>query len=151
MFRLEHSISFMVERSNVRIPRPVRFLLTGAANTFVGVAVIFGLKGIFDANDYLANAFGYLTGLIVSFTGNAGWTFSFGGPRVPAAARFVALVAIAYLANVIGLSVAKYWIGMNSYLAQLVGIVPYTALMYFGMKHFVFPGDGAGEGATDGA
>ena len=129
----------------MRVPRPVRFLLTGAANTLVGVAVIFGLKWIFDANDYLANALGYLTGLLVSFMGNARWTFSFEGPRAPAVARFVVLVAIAYLANLGGLFVAKYWIGMNSYLAQLAGIVPYAAFMYLGMKHFVFAENGAGK------
>lgn len=135
---------FVVASHSSRVPRPVRFLLTGAANTLVGIVVIFGLKALLGANDFLANALGYLTGMLVSFVGNANWTFSFTGPPGRAFPRFALIVALAYGANLAAFTLAAYAIGVNSYLAQLAGVGPYALLMYFGMKHYVFPAQGTG-------
>jgi putative flippase GtrA len=116
----------------------VRYVLVGAVNTVLGLLAIYACKWLFRLDDLHANLIGYTAGLAISFTLNKRWTFRFAGPALPALARFVLVIALAYLANlaaVLGLIAA----GMNGYLAQAVGIVPYTIVGYLGSRLFAFP------------
>jgi putative flippase GtrA len=51
--------------------------------------------------------------------------------------RFVLVVVVAYLANIATVYVAL-GLAINGYLAQAVGIVPYTVVGYLGAAFFVF-------------
>lgn len=108
----------------------------GVANTLVGLLVIYAAKwgGLADLP---ANALGYLTGLAVSYVLNARWTFSFRGRPAVAVPRFVLVVVSAYLANIATVYVAL-GLAINSYIAQALGIVPYTVVGYLGAAFFVF-------------
>jgi putative flippase GtrA len=117
------------------LQRLVRFALTGLANSFVGWAVIFaclwaGVDGL------AANAAGYATGLVLSFTLNRRYVF---GVTVAASgkeiARFLAAFAIAYAANVAVLLLAQSVLGAGSALAQLPAIAAYV-LIFFMLSHF---------------
>jgi putative flippase GtrA len=117
---------------------PIRFLLVGALNTFAGLTVIYALKWTLGVHDLAANVCGYAVGLTISYFLNARWTFAYRGAHGPAAPRFALTVAAAYLANLATVSVAIYGLGLNGYLAQALGILPYTVVNYFGCKLFVF-------------
>lgn len=117
-----------------------RFVLVGLANTVVGLGTIYGLKWAFGMHDVAANVIGYSVGLVMSYTLNSMWSFSYRGSVQPVLLRYVIMTALAYLANLAAVSAALYWWHANSYVAQALGIVPYALVGYFGSKHFVFSG-----------
>jgi putative flippase GtrA len=116
----------------------VRFVLVGALNTLTGLLVIYALKYVFGMPDIGANLFGYAIGLTVSYTLNRRWTFSYRGGHQGAIARFALLTIVAYAANLACVCAAIYLFSVNSYIAQTIGIVPYTLISYFGSRLFVF-------------
>ncbi len=118
--------------------RFVRFLLVGLLNTGVGLSVIYLAKWLLAMGDASANLLGYSVGLIVSFSVNRRWTFDHDGPLLRGFAKFVLVIATAYAVNLITvLGAIEVW-QLNGYLAQPLGIVPYTLLSYLGLKLFVF-------------
>jgi putative flippase GtrA len=123
--------------------QPVRFMLVGIANTLTGILTIYGLKWLLGVHDVLANFVGYAVGLCLSYVLNARWTFSFRGSFSTALPRFVLVIAAAYLANLATVSAALYWLYLDSYLAQVTGVVPYALVTYFGSKRFAFNGNWA--------
>src|SRR5687767_6463258 len=56
----------------------VRFLLTGAANTLLGLGIIYALK-LLGLHDVPANLLGYAFGIWISYAMHAKWTFSYAG------------------------------------------------------------------------
>lgn len=115
----------------------LRYLIVGAANTLFGLFVIYGCKWLFGLGDVAANATGYGFGIALSFLLNKRWTFAYDGAALPALVRFVIVVAIAYLANLMTV-VLLIAMGVNGYLAQALGIIPYTLIGYAGSRLFAF-------------
>ena len=115
-----------------------RFLIVGGANTLLGLSVIYAAKGLGQFGDVSANVLGYSAGLVLSFTLNRRWTFAHFGPRLPALARFLFVALAAYGLNLATVMIAISHFGVNSYIAQALGITPYTLTSYFGSKHFAF-------------
>jgi putative flippase GtrA len=116
----------------------IKFLLVGVVNTLGGLSTICLLKWLLEANDAAANAGGYFIGLMISFTLNRQWTFGHSGAVMPAAARFVAVFAVAYLANLGTVLTLIQQFGVNGYLAQAIGVLPYTTLFYLGSRYVAF-------------
>ena len=116
----------------------IGFLLVGVANTLVGLSVIYLIKWLGAAGDTIANACGYVFGLLVSFILNRNWTFRHSGTVLPAAIRFLMVFAIAYAANLGVVLILIHQVGVNGYFAQLLGVPPYTALFYLGSRYFAF-------------
>ena len=115
-----------------------RYLLIGLLNTFVGLGIIFFLKWAVSFSDILANLCGYIIGFIVSFFLNKNWTFQFQGANHITVLKFALLVILAYVAN---LAIVVFTVGhweINGYIAQAMGIFPYTAINYLGSKYWVF-------------
>jgi len=125
-------------------PTLVRFVLVGIANTFIGLTVIYLLKGLFHAGDSLANLVGYIVGFLFSFTFNGKWTFQFRDATWVTFAKFAFVVAIAYLVNLGIVLLAVDGLHVNSYLGQAMGILPYSAITYLGCKYLVFVARDAG-------
>jgi putative flippase GtrA len=121
-----------------RLREVEKFLTVGAANTLVGLAVIYAAKWFFRIGDIGANALGYSVGLLLSFTLNSRWTFAYRGANVPAFAKFTLVTLVAYAANLVTVLVSIRWFGVNEYLAQAAGVVPYTLIGYLGSKHLAF-------------
>lgn len=115
-----------------------KFLSVGVVNLLVGLSVIYAAKWFFGVGDIAANALGYSIGLVVSFFLNSGWTFSYRGPRVPAMAKFVVVALVAYSMNLLTVIIAIDYIHLNDYLAQALGIPPYTLTSYLASKYLVF-------------
>lgn len=125
----------------------VRFLLVGAVNTAVGLAVILGLQLGFNVPAQLANAGGYAVGLIVSFTLNRRLVFSRGGTVRRAVARYGMAALAGFTLNQLVLALADRLFGhgpLAAGAAQCVAVASYTAVL-FGLCHgWVFrepPGD----------
>ena len=123
-----------------------KFLSVGVANTLVGLAVIYTMKWFFLFDDVTANAIGYAVGLIVSFTLNSRWTFAYRGPVVPALLKFALVAVVAYGANLLTVLIAINQLGINDYIAQALGVPPYTITSYLASKYLVFGKKTAPEG-----
>jgi putative flippase GtrA len=116
----------------------VRFVIVGGINTTVGLLTIWLLKWLGGLSDFTANLGGYALGVCVSFLLNRSWTFSFKGAWLPSIARFLVVVAVAYLANLGVVLLLAQKFGVNGYLAQMFGVPPYTILFYLGSRYFAF-------------
>ncbi len=75
----------------------IRFLAVGCMNTLVTLLVIFLLKSAAGINPYIANATGYVAGLINSFIWNRIWVFHSAGHRLQEAARFFVGFGLCYM------------------------------------------------------
>jgi putative flippase GtrA len=115
----------------------VRFLLTGVANTLLGLAIIYALK-LAGMHDLPANLLGYAIGIWISYALHASWSFSYRGSVRAALPRYVLVTLLAYAANLAAVSIALYWWRLNGYVAQACGIPPYAMVGYLGSRLFVF-------------
>ena len=115
----------------------VRFLLTGAANTLLGLCIIYALK-LAGMHDVPANMLGYAIGISISYALHAAWSFSYRGSVRAALPRSVLVTLLAFTANLAVVSVALYWWGLNGYIAQAFGIPPYVLVGYLGSRLYVF-------------
>jgi putative flippase GtrA len=124
--------------SRWKLPEFGRFLSVGAVNTLVGLLVIFAGKAFFGLGDVAANAVGYAVGVLLSFRLNSRWTFGYQGAQWPAFAKFLVITAVAYAANLLTVLVAIRYLGVNAYLAQAMGVPPFTLTTYLASKYLVF-------------
>ncbi len=115
-----------------------KFIIVGALNTALGLAVIFAAKALLGWGDLAANASGYSVGLLASFVLNRAWTFRDRGDVSPALVRFLGAFALAYVANLATVFGLRDLANVDSYLAQAAGVVPYTALFFLASRAFVF-------------
>jgi len=119
----------------------VRFLLVGGLNTLTGLGLIFIAKGFFGVGDVQANAFGYSVGMLVSYALNRSWTFAHRGSAGRSFLLFLVVQGSAYLLNlfcVMGL----IRLGVDTYLAQALGVPPYTIVSYLGSRYIAFAPSG---------
>ena len=117
---------------------PIKFAVVGVANTLTGLSLIYLCKWQLGFGDVTANSCGYSIGLALSFILNRRWTFRHSGPVLPALVRFLAIFILAYLSNLATVLVAIKSLGVNSYIAQAGGILPYTVIFFFGSRYFAF-------------
>lgn len=122
-----------------------RFLVVGVANTLAGLLTIFAAKYILGMGDILANMTGYAVGISLSFTLNARWTFRYSGKFLPAFTKFAIVLMLAYCLNLLTVMTAIRVFTINSYIAQALGIVPYTLFTYLASRLVVFPVEVAEE------
>lgn len=115
-----------------------RFLSVGVINTLVGLLTIYAAKWFWRLGDVAANAFGYSVGLTLSYVLNSRWTFAYRGPDLPALAKFAFISLVAYGMNLFTVMGAIVYLDMNGYVAQAIGIVPYTVTSYLASKYLVF-------------
>ena len=116
---------------------PVRFGLTGVANTFVGLGVIYLAKFALMMEDVPANMLGYAVGLGLSFGLNKNWTFRHQGPLRPALGRFLVVQVVAYCLN-LATVLAFLSFGINGYVSQITGIPVYMVVGYLGCRYWAF-------------
>ena len=123
----------------------IRYVVVGVANTCVGLGVIYAAMYFLHFSDARANALGYLVGVMVSFFLNRNWTFGHTGAVLPALTRFVSVLLLAYLANLATVLLLIDTFGVNRYIAQAAGVLPYTTVGYLGSRYVAFrrPGNGA--------
>ena len=116
----------------------VRFLLVGVVNTLVGLGIIYSAMYFLRLDIASANAMGYLIGILVSFSLNKTWTFGSSDRIVSSFVRYLLVLAIAYVANLATVLFVHSRFFLDPYLAQAMGIIPYTAIGYLGSRYFAF-------------
>lgn len=116
----------------------IRYLFVGIANTIVGLSTIYFAMYFLQLKVVYANALGYTVGVLLSFTLNKKWTFKSSDHVLYSLIRFLLVLALAYVANLgtVLLAVNKFQI--NPYIAQALGIIPYTAIGFLGSRYFAF-------------
>ena len=115
-----------------------KFLSVGVVNTATGLLIIYAAKWFLQLGDVAANACGYSVGLLVSYTLNSRWTFAYNGPRLYALVKFLMVALVAYAINLLTVVVAINYFEVNSYVAQAIGIPPYTITSFLLSKYLVF-------------
>lgn len=118
-----------------------KFLSVGVINTLTGLLIIYAAKWFLEAGDIIANVSGYVIGLLVSFTLNSRWTFSYNGHQFYALGKFLLVALIAYAANLLTVMIAIHYYELNSYIAQALGVPLYTLTSFFASKYWVFRAD----------
>jgi glycosyltransferase involved in cell wall biosynthesis/putative flippase GtrA len=122
-----------------------RYLAVGVVNTLVGLGTIYACLFFFGWSDVPANMFGYTVGIACGFALNRRWTFVDTAPPLPALLRYVLVLLTAYGVNLATVLAVRDLGGLNSYLAQAAGILPYTLLGYLGSRYFAFSPPSEGE------
>ncbi len=74
----------------------------------------------------------------MSFTLNKRWTLKHPGDPAGAFVRYLAVLMLAYAANLSATLYAIEVLHLNSYIAQVLGILPYTVTGYLGGRWFAF-------------
>jgi len=114
------------------------FFLVGVVNTLGTLSTIYLIKWLLSASDGAANACGYLVGITTSFLLNRQWSFRHTGAILPVLIPFLGVFAVAYLANLGTVLGLIHLFGVDGYLAQALGMLPYTTLFYIGARYAVF-------------
>jgi putative flippase GtrA len=117
----------------------MRFGVVGLANTMVGLLTIYLLKWPGGLGNTAANLGGYCVGLAMGFVLNRSWTFYHSGLWLPAFVRFFLVFVVAYATNLGMVLVLIDHFRINGYIAQALGIPPYTGVFYLGSRYFAFP------------
>lgn len=132
-----HVIHQMLSKLGLHLPL-VRFLIVGVANTLVGIGTIYAAMYFLGFDIVYANILGYTIGVIQSFLLNKRWTFDSSDRALSSFIRFLLVLAVAYGANLVTVVVANTAFEVNPYIAQALGIIPYTSTGYLGSRYFVF-------------
>jgi glycosyltransferase involved in cell wall biosynthesis/putative flippase GtrA len=115
-----------------------KFLLVGVVNTLVGLAAIYAAMYFLGFDTVAANALGYGVGILVSFLLNKQWTFANSDQAIPTLLRFLLVIGLAYAVNLAVVVAADYHFGLDKYLAQAMGLVPYTLTAFLGSRYYAF-------------
>jgi len=102
----------------------VKYCIIGGINTVICALVIYLLMR-WGYSLYISNLSGYCVGIISSYILNSMFTFS-RQLDILAATKFLLGVFIAYLANLLTISLAFFFISSQPYVVQAMGMVVYT-------------------------
>lgn len=114
-----------------------RYAGIGVLNTFVGFSVIFLLMGL-GASPVIANAGGYLVGLIMGFFVAKKTVFRSEGHVTAEGVRYLAAFLASFVINLLVLQCALALLRMNAIFAQFLAAATFTTIMYLLTRWLVF-------------
>lgn len=114
-----------------------RYVISGAANTAVGVAAIYAFMWL-GAGPYAANVLGYAAGLLFGYFNARSYVFRFSGHHRRSGPRYLATFAVCYALNLAVLKLAMDVLHWPQWLAQGAGIGTHAGLMFLLSRTFVF-------------
>ena len=123
----------------------IRYLLVGVVNTLVGLGAIYFAMYFLRLDIFQANALGYSVGILLSFGLNKAWTFRNNDQVIYSFLRYLLVLAVGYLANLATVLISNSHFGLNPYIAQALGVIPYTAIGFMGSRYFAFRTQGGIE------
>lgn len=121
----------------------LRYGLAGVFNTLVGFGLILFLDLGLDVQPNLANAIGYAVGIAVSYVLSRLFVFRGRSARAGGLRRYLAAVALAFLANQAVLTVANLLLPASelaSALAQACAAVAYSGALFLLSHYWAFAG-----------
>lgn len=113
-----------------------RYSLSGALNTVAGFATIFGLTAL-GYQPYVANAAGYLVGLVLGFFVSRRFVFRHEGKMSSQGVRYLLAFALCFVVNLLVLRFALQ-AGVHEMLAQALSTSVYIVVMFLALRFFVF-------------
>jgi putative flippase GtrA len=116
----------------------LRFLLTGLANTALGLLVVIACAQGLGWSPYVSNATGYAAGLAFGFVLNRGWTFGDRRKLTVTAPRYVVAFAISYAANLLVLAAGLHALALPESIAQALALSTYSLVFFLLCRYFVF-------------
>lgn len=119
--------------------RAGRFLLTGIANTAVGLAAVILARKIPGASEYSANLVGFAAGLACGFILNRWWTFQDRRKITVAVPRYLTAFVISYLVNLLLLTICLNALKLPHNIAQAASLITYSVTFFLLCHRFVFP------------
>lgn len=112
----------------------LRYLQSGVFNTILGFGIVFSLRGM--AGDYTANAIAFLVVVPISFLSHRDWSFRDRNKTWASFQRFVPVVLLGYLTNLVVLSSLLGF--FSPVLVQALAIGTHVIATYFLFKKIVF-------------
>ncbi len=127
----------------------IRYLMVGVANTLVGLGTIYFAMYFLHFNVVQSNAIGYSIGILLSFSLNKTWTFSSQDHITSSFIRYLLVLGIGYAANLATVLYIYSHFYLSPYIAQAIGILPYTAIGFLGSRYFAFRTQGRSSAAEN--
>lgn len=115
-----------------------KYCLVGVVNTLVGLGLIFSLMALVGLSPAASNFIGFAVGIMVSFSLNRAWTFRSAAPIAKSFAYFASVCGAGYFLNLGVLLTAIYLLGINPYVAQVIGVGCYAVFVFLGSRYFAF-------------
>jgi putative flippase GtrA len=115
-----------------------KFGIVGVINTLLTLSIIFILMRLFHVEYRIANGIGYVFGVINSFLWNKLWTFKSKNSYFREAVLFVLVFLVSYGIQFCFLVLFKEILHINVYIAQVISMVIYTIISFFGNRIFTF-------------
>lgn len=116
------------------------YIIVGVLNTFTSFAIIFVML-LFGLTDALSNFFGIVGGIFQSIILNSKLTFRQKNLTYYKSLKFFLVLLIAYLINLIALSISIDYFGYSSLVAQIIGITCYVTISFLCLNRFLFNKD----------
>lgn len=113
-----------------------RYSLSGALNTVAGFSTIFGLTAL-GFQPYVANAVGYLVGLVLGFFVSRRFVFRHAGKMSAQGGRYLLAFGSCFFINLLVLHFALQ-ASVPELLAQALSTAVYILLMFLALRLFVF-------------
>src|SRR5438270_10568125 len=107
----------------------IRFLMVGAANTILGISIIYGFIAL-GLRPVYANLLGYAVTFPSSYASHMWLSFNHRGHHVGPFFRYLISAVVAYLVNVIVLLQVTFLFNLNGYLAQLPALAAYVITFF---------------------
>ena len=126
------------ELKKIGIKKIKRFLLVGIVNAITGYTLIILLYRLLNFNFYLANFFGYLFGLIISFILNRKFVFKARGKINSQFLKFLFSFFLSYFLNIFVFYVCSEFINLDYYLALLIASCFYSVSFFILCNFFTF-------------
>jgi len=123
--------------------------MVGVANTLVGLGTIYFAMYFLHFNVVQSNAIGYSIGILLSFSLNKTWTFSSQDHITSSFIRYLLVLGIGYAANLATVLYIYSHFYLSPYIAQAIGILPYTAIGFLGSRYFAFRTQGRSSAAEN--
>ncbi len=113
----------------------------GVINTVISLLVILALSELAGFHYIFANIIGYAVGLLISFFLHRNITFpqtAKSGAIPRQAKKFIAVFAVAYVIQLIGLVFLVNFMGWNKAASQILACGVYTIVNFIGNRHLTF-------------
>ncbi|MBW1873129.1 MAG: glycosyltransferase family 2 protein, partial [Deltaproteobacteria bacterium] len=122
----------------------IRFSLVGLSGVFVDMAIVIGLKELFQLDTRLCAVFGFLVAVMTNYLLNRYWTFQQGRnmPFLKSCIMFVSVCCIGLMVRLLVMHLfieyARLDTGNWYMLTNFIGIMVATAVNFSGSKYFAF-------------
>lgn len=115
----------------------IKFGLVGILNTVITI-VIFNVLKIFEIDYVIANAIGYVGGMVNSYIWNNKWVFNANSKDISTVGKFIAVNLIVFLINTGILILLVDNMSLNESIAQIIALAVTTVINFLGNKLWTF-------------